>query len=391
MILYFDSYITDKPLIKSLATNTQVFRKKALKYAMPSKLEIAKYTLGTYSQHDWSYVLVRYEIEGNNSTVNKDFEDYVRHLFPYANIINKRSDSIIEFRRSWEILSRLESNWIFLSSNNDHPWLWYDKDYINRVLNVGAKFSNSSNFVSIIYSHYSEYYNLLNKLSPFYIFFGGKAEKIYNDEDCFVIPRPKGDYNGIQILEKKLFKYWLVDNIIDKRVIRTEDVAQNKITDKHIMVIPKREMCVHFDGYGHTEGSFIHIDPQRVPPLFIPTGYFEKKIMLSKVENKSKDPKVIKVGSYEDKYSFAKSDGCDIKLGLEGLPTAWTNRILLKDFNEDEWSINERKKESNVRKNVYDLLPLIFTIKYMSAIKEKLFFLPRILINKIKQFLKNIN
>jgi hypothetical protein len=367
MILYFDSYLTDAPLVKSFYSNTEELRKKSLIYKKPSKLDIAKYTLGTYAQCSWNYELVRYEIEGADSGVNKKFEQYVRNLFPNANIINKRSDSIKEFNKSWDIISKIDDNWIFLSSNNDHPWLWYDSEYVSKLINVANKISSDKNFVSIVYSHFSEFYNLGRAQSPFYKSWGFKAKKIYDDADCFAIPRPYGDYSSIQILEKKFFKYLLVDTKTDKKVIRTEDLQEKK-TDNHIMIVPKKELCCHFDGYGHTEGTFIHIDPQRVPPLFIPPGYFENQIMLSNSKNESQNPNVIKVGNFKDKYSFEKVRRgkefdfvCDLKLSLQGLPTAWRNKITFKDFNEKEWDISDLKKESDIRRDVYKIFPYINT------------------------------
>lgn len=384
MILYFDSFITDKSLYGQGKKILEI-RKSKTNYSTQPKLDIAKYTLGTYAQHKWTDVLIRYELDKDYDKLNHKFEEYVRDLFPSATVINKRSESIKDFRVSWEFISKYKSDWIFLSSNNDHPWLWYDAEYINKILATATKFLDDRNFISIVYSHYSEFYNFLNYNSPFYKSFGNKAKIVYEDDECFVMPRVFGDYSSVQILHKKLFKYWLVDTETNNRVIRTESVANLKKTKNHLMVIPKKELCVHFDGYNHTEGTPYYIAANSVPPLFIPPGYFDKKIKLS-ISKKKSD--TISIGLYKDHYSFEKDSGCDIKLSLQGLPTAWNNRIVFKDFDENNFSELALKAESFIRKNPYKINNINY-ILMVFVIKMKTFFFRSLILKKIKNFFFN--
>lgn len=363
MILYFDSFITDNSLYNQGKQILKIRESKTIYYKQ-SKLDVAKYTLGTYAQHKWSDVLIRYEIDKDYENLNQKFEEYIRDLFPLATIINKRSQSIQDFRVSWEFLSKCKSDWIFLSSNNDHPWLWYDEEYINRILKTANKFLKDKNFISIVYSHYSEFFNLSNYQSPFYKSFGDKAKIVYEDNDCFIIPRPFSDYTGVQILHKRLFKHWLVDIETNAKVIRTESVANIKKTENHLMIVPKKELCVHFDGHNNTEGTAYYIDANVIPPLFIPPGYFEKKIKLSTFK---KSPDTVKVGFHKDNYSFEKEEGCDLKLSLQGLPTAWNNRIIFKDFNENNLSKSVLEAETIARQNPYRKSLIIYYFKTFLA------------------------
>ncbi|HEX8964850.1 MAG TPA: hypothetical protein VF820_00275, partial [Patescibacteria group bacterium] len=86
---------------------------------MPERLEIAKYVLSSYTLYPWSNVLIRYELD--DRTLYKEFDIYIKSLFPKAKILHKRSDSQKEYRKSLRILESWEDSWIFYAPNNDHP------------------------------------------------------------------------------------------------------------------------------------------------------------------------------------------------------------------------------------------------------------------------------
>ena len=44
------------------------------------------------------------------------------------------------------------------------------------------------------------------------------------------------------------------------------------------MVIPKQEICAHFDGFPHTKGTNREIADYQIPPLLIPKGFFKGEI-----------------------------------------------------------------------------------------------------------------
>ena len=52
--------------------------------------------------------------------------------------------------------------------------------------------------------------------------------------------------------------------------------------NESIVIVPKSELCRHYDGYLHTY-SIINdfIKASTCPPLFIPNGFFEKKIKIA--------------------------------------------------------------------------------------------------------------
>src|ERR1035437_5609252 len=98
MILYFDSFISDIPLNKGFVVANDPIRTSCKNYAMPRKIDIAKYTLASYAVYHWSHVLIRYELD--DAKEYEAFDDYILKLFPKALIMHERSDSQEDFRGS---------------------------------------------------------------------------------------------------------------------------------------------------------------------------------------------------------------------------------------------------------------------------------------------------
>lgn len=89
MILYWDNYITDIPLFPSLVQPNQEIRHSCSQYRMPKKIDIAKYTLASYAEIPWTNVIVKFDAEKREDI--DTFSQYVREIFPNAEIIQPRS------------------------------------------------------------------------------------------------------------------------------------------------------------------------------------------------------------------------------------------------------------------------------------------------------------
>src|SRR3989338_9159594 len=83
MILYFDNLIIDEPLQKGHYLDFEDIRDSKTPYKMPSKINIALYSLISYAEISWTDVVIKYEI--NNDPLAKKrkyFEREVKKLFP---------------------------------------------------------------------------------------------------------------------------------------------------------------------------------------------------------------------------------------------------------------------------------------------------------------------
>lgn len=333
MILYFDSYITDIPFNKHFVDSNKKIREACQAYTMPSKLDIAKYTLASYALYPWTNVLIRYEIDDQNQYA--EFDSYIKQLFPQAIIMHERSDSQEDFKKSLDIISSFNDEWIFYSGNNDHPITSADISHLHKILQDAQKYTDEYPFISIPYSHLSEYVNLPKKGNPSYLVIGLDSEIISDNDLYTVVLKKEGEYSSVQILNKNLFTHWLTSkDLTGERIIRTEDVRIHVATSNQLMLIPKKEICAHFDGYSHTHRGINEITPSQVPPLFIPNRFFDSNIKIAYGYEDYREGWT-NINPIAKKYSFEDSTfGTDLKITLEDIPLFWKNRIKEIDINK---------------------------------------------------------
>lgn len=353
MILYFDSYITDTPLPgggrKILRDD---IRKNNSTYQVTSKIDIAKYTLASYSYIPWSYVFIRYELDDPKKY--RKFDRYIRGLFPKAVIIHKRSDSQKDYIYSYRVLRDQKDDWIFYAPNNDMPLITADMDfnrYINNLIDIAIFYKKKYKYVSILYAFFSEYLNLPINGTPMNLVYGRDSKLIGEDKFARYFIKPKGLFDSIQIVDKKLFKDWFTVKNMNKRIIRAEDVADEVEIRNHLVIAPKKELCFHFDGYEHTVGTPHEIQLDRIPPLFIPVGFFSNSIKIAYGYDASRrgfvniNPKVKHYSFRDNKY------GTDLKLCLKELPLFWRDRIKYVSINKKA-DMEELEKYCEINKQL---------------------------------------
>lgn len=353
MILYFDSYITDEPLKKQHVIANDWLRNSCKNYSMPKRIDIAKYTLASFAPYKWSHVLIRYEL-GDQEDKNKyeSFDNYILKLFPKAIIMHERSDSQADFRKSLEIIDGFNDQWIFYSGNNDQVLITSNTSLLEKLVKKAESYINKYKFISVVYSHFSEFVNLPKANTPFNLLFGQDFEIIEKNDLATVILRHNGDNSAIQIVNKNLLKHWFDSKDFGSaRIIRSEDVRKGNITHDQIMVIPNQQIGAHFDAYSHTKGSLFETLSYQVPPLFIPNGFFDKKIKIAYGYDDYREGWV-NINPSAKKYSFEdKRKGTDLKITLDDLPAFWKDRIIEIDINEKaDKNILRAAHDKNIKK-----------------------------------------
>ena len=373
MILYFDSYITDIPLNKNTLIANDDLRMSCPNYTMPSKVDIAKYTLDSYAQYDWDHVLIKYEVDDVNDY--EVLDKYILDLFPFAIIVHKRSTSFNAFQESLKVINSFESNWVFYTGNNDHPWVGESSEYVDGLVSMASQFEDKYDFISILYTHFSESLNLNIKNTPMSLLYGRDIEDIEENSQAKIILRKQGDNTSAQIVNKKLLNYWFSTNKYpEERIIRSEDIRKFFTVKNQLMIIPKKEICAHFDGYSHTLGTVSEIANYQVPPLFIPQGFFTSDIKICYGYNEYR-PGWVNINPINEKYIFEDKSGADLKIALDKLPIFWNKRISESDVNNNldlillrdriiqnnkiiksPWSLSSKKLSSNT---------IFFIVRYL--------------------------
>lgn len=342
MILYFDTYITDEPLFVKpdlAAFEDKIFNSRSA-YKKPAKLDIVKYTLSSYATVNWSDVLIKYELA--DPALNDSFDKFILDLFPDATIIHNRSANQVEYKESVKMLDGLKDDWIFYSPNNDHPIMINNIDIFDKLL-IKAKQAtknHNNNFVSIYYSHFSEIINSVHK-GKIYYERHYPGSRIIDEDDCsFTILRPTGDLAAIQIVHKDLLHHWFCSQDLgDARIIRSEDLGRYIVSPPQTVIVPKKEICRHFEGYSHTffqpRRGLAYILPEQVPPVLIPDGFFEKKIRIAYGYDEYREGWV-NINPLKEQYSFRDNkNGTDLMCTLDDIPLFWKDRIVETDVNPD--------------------------------------------------------
>ncbi len=377
MILFFDTYIVSKNTningglqnVDDERINRLDFvRSNESVYKYCSKIDIVKYTLISYSIINWEDVIIRFECE-DSEDVN-DFLIFCKNIFPNAKIENKRSDTEHKFHVALKEISD-HNPWVFFSPNNDHPFL-NKPDKFDNLIKVAEKYEklNISDIVSIQYSHYTE---SQTTISPLQHEWGANKNfcKILEKNDSFFVVRNHFLLaDSIKIFRLQALLRFFKINESNKRVVRIEDTnvyRNKKITE--ITIIPREELCRHYDGYTH-----IITTP---PPIFIPNGFFENNIKIKYGYDKSYDG-YININSNENKYIF-EGGFSDLICTIKQIPFFWKNRIV-------ELDINPNFKENN---NNYYTLTLLNPWYNKSVFNNILLSIKRIIIANISQTTRN--
>ena len=188
--LFFDVYVEDAPLGVYLRGDRRRFeadreiRVKQSQYRYQTKLDITRYTLYSYACLKWQSVTIRMFCENQEHVW---VYDEIRSIFPNALIERFRSDTSEHFSAALKQLSIPENDWVFFSTNNDHPFLANPIDLERVVAEVDALEESvlSGKQVAILYSHFTESNNMDRITSPLWGHYGGIFPKCIFENKLF--------------------------------------------------------------------------------------------------------------------------------------------------------------------------------------------------------------
>ena len=322
LILFFDTYIVKGVGEKgglwgseALLDGLPYYRDRIQSYRWRDKIEIVKYTLTSYSTIPWDKVIIRFECEDTDSAPG--FFKFCVDLFPTGDIQTQRSNTAKKYLDALSNIDADETAWIFFSPNNDHPYLAHPSElirYTKHATDISDRYPD--NTVSLIFSHYTESMISNRPTDPRWAFFGGIYKSVIEDaEEYLTVTSNRASLDSCQLFKLGYLKSIFKATKNQGRVIRLEDLEFNGSAEHNlIQVLPKRELCRHFDGYG----GLLHY----VPPLFIPEGFFSGEIK-------------IRYGFYDylpgwvniNPLKSRVSDNVDLLNVIDDLPHFWLSRI----------------------------------------------------------------
>lgn len=361
LILYCDFYIV-KDSLSDLEKNSKISKRFDTEYKIRSstgaykfkeKIDVCKYMIDSYSVIAWDGVCIRYECEDKNR--ESEFHNYIRVKFPNAEIFNERSNSAYKYITHLELLKEKYGNpWVFFAPNNDHIFISNDinlRKYIDYIEYFEAK--NKSYIVSLFYSHFTEMMNIKDSSK---VLWGDNLvfpKIIFENQDILALKMNRFCCDSIQIYRLNNILNIFKDTKRTGKIIRlenTEFFLSFKI--KSIIVIPKKELFRHYDGYYHRD---CWIGNSRAPaPLFIPDGFFEKKIQI-RVGFGAPVEGAVNINQNEQLLSYEGSHKPDLNCTLDDLPAFWKDKIQSISINSNFYP-DAPSKYTNILINPFESL-----------------------------------
>ncbi|MBR9701886.1 hypothetical protein GOV13_03110 [Candidatus Pacearchaeota archaeon] len=337
MILYFDNLITNIPLKPGVYSDLDRIRDSCKSYSNGDRYDVTCYMLASYAEIDWEEVVIVYEFAEDMVHRKKEFESFVKDLFPKAHIFYGRSDTQKKFQEKMRFVNKLKGDLVLYAGNNDHPFVSPDRKTLDACLKKAEMMCKKWEYVSIFYSHFTEAYNMAKKGNFYHDAICFRSKFLEEGENYLVSLCDKGCSNSIQIVNKNLINHWVSSKNLGSGVFRRiESMAFHPDMKrvKQILIHPKSPVCEHFDGYSHTKTSAAPIPSSLVPPLFIPAGFFENKIKIRYGYDDHKEGWV-NINPLKKKYIFEEENGIDLKISLEDIPLFWKKRISKIDINKN--------------------------------------------------------
>jgi hypothetical protein len=305
-------------------------------YRERSKTEICKYSLASLACIKWDHAFINVSIgEGHDSAELTEIIDFARGLFPDASISTNRASSRVEYlQKISKIKSICSDCFIFFCPNHDHIFTGSDTSIIFKSVEFAAELRKQQQRVTrVCYSHQLENILALRKSSPIHGIYHLGGTITHEDDQLIVAERERFAWDSYLISHINDLEAYIRFSNNDGYCPRGEDFYPHPFPEvKNLTVIPKYKLFDHYDGYFHIFAlkQLEKIVPDlgyRVPPLFIPDGFFENDI---KIRYGFTDTKSgwISLNSEVNILSFQDSEiKTDLNIPLSSIPLCWRNRI----------------------------------------------------------------
>lgn len=325
MILFVNVFITDERMVPE---KYPLLSKQKVAH---SKLDIFKYTLASYSAIPWEGAIFYIKLDTKYEPYRDELKKFIIELFPEnTEIYPYRLDSYEQWVNAIQLPNYSDNTQIWFTCNDDHVFIDSSLNSLNKLLESASQtYIQHNKEIAIFPSHWQEMMAakkrsiyLQNKL---YRRWSKPNISILNENRNYYLTTSK-DCCSIQIITKKLLTLWFSKkNIIPESLRRTDEIFLN---EEHVTIVPFRELFRHLDAYSH---SFLPFET--VPIMFIPQGFFEKKINIQYGGDK-RIPGYVYIHPEKKMYSNQLSwrnrtsdDFCDTNIPLDEIPLFWKDRI----------------------------------------------------------------
>ncbi len=278
MILFLNIILTNNPPLSPFPysdlkrVNYSYDRGNLSKY---NQVDIFKYSLSSLSiAYPWSRVIIKVELEGEYISRKNELEKYIKNEFKNFDLILNWKRN--EYQQDWiETYNSLNDELIWFCCNHDHIFIDNSVEYLKTLVENLPK-RKEYPYVALGFSHFPECIRWAKRgmhLPPH----NPTSYKI--EDNCISVDSTIHD--SIMIITKQVYyEWWCKYDLKGGYFPRPEShygITIGWIEPMPLLrfIIPLKEICRHFDGYGHSQ-----ITNNQCPSLDIPPGFFEHNMKI---------------------------------------------------------------------------------------------------------------
>lgn len=305
-----------------LLINTGVFntplRKIVNRGLLPidNPLDVFKYmisSIGVFS-HIFEQAIIRIELESCFNDRESELFEWIKQEIKCPLIYtNYRNSTQEQWQKECETIE--DEDFICYFGNHDHIFIDSSLITLVRSLESLKKFKD---YKTLYLSHWSQKLGAItdinNNIGYYY----------YNECD------------SVNFVSGNLFRYWWNNRkYTEEQWRRTDELHYCVDSPMVYIVVPKRELFRHYDGYEQYN---------RCPALIIPPGFFENNIKIRYGYN-NRISDWININPLYPNYLDVDINGMDLRTSITDVPLCWQDKISEIDFNS-KLSISKAEFES---------------------------------------------
>ena len=348
MILFLNTILTPNPPLPPFNdVNLQKVNYPYDRGNLPQydQMDILKYSLSSLSvAYPWSRVILKIELEGEYLIRKEELLNFIKDEF-------KEFDLILEWKRNcfqneWiETYKLLQDELIWFCCNHDHIFLDNSPNYLYNIVN-DLKSNPRYPLIALGFSHLPENIRMA-KMGMHLPPHNPKSYLIEKNQ----LSVDSTIHDSIMVITKEVYKQWWCEGDLKGGYFPRPEthygISIGWIKPMPLLryIIPLKEICRHFDGYGHSS-----IPKSHCPSLDIPPGFFENNMKIHYGYDDYKEGWV-NINPKNTHYKADNLEGTDYRFEIKSLPYFWEKRISKIDINSniDEQEMLEYFLESILR------------------------------------------
>lgn len=285
----------------------------------PERMDVFKYCLASHAVLDplVSKYIFCITLAPELAHRQEELDEYIKSLYPADKlvILPQRCD----YGRDWKFVCDNyltdPDELVWLACNDDH--IFIDRSLDTVASAVKHLTADPDPNAIMYYSHWPEQMRMAQHQ-------GGELTA-----DGDFVKYNWENFDGIMILKAgRLSKYWDQD-YGNAPMFKVDYLgAHHGYSCPGTVYAPTRELVRHYEGYSHVNDNMPQALANVVPPLYIPSGFFEKDLKIA-IGFYDRDDSWVNFNPAAEWLYNSKSSGTDYRWVEEDIPLFWRDRIGL--------------------------------------------------------------